>query len=98
MADAEAILDGLNPEQIRAATATRGALAILAGAGTGKTTTITRRIAYQVAAGAFSARAILAVTFTEKAASELKSRLAPAGVTGVRARTLLGAPLPQPPR
>src|SRR5437762_2339368 len=52
--DPEAILDRLNPKQREAATAVRGPVAILAGAGTGKTTTITHRIAYQVASGAFS--------------------------------------------
>src|SRR5438093_12796799 len=69
-------LDGLNPEQRRAAEAVRGPVCILAGAGTGKTTTITRRIAQQVATGAFRADEIMAVTFTDKAGGELRSRLA----------------------
>ena len=64
-------LDGLNPEQRRAAEAVRGPVCILAGAGSGKTTTITRRIAQQVAAGAFAPTQIMAVTFTDKAAGEL---------------------------
>ena len=91
----EAILDGLNPQQRRAAETVRGPVAILAGAGTGKTTVVTRRIAYQVASGAFPARSILAVTFTEKAAGELKERLARLGVDGVEARTFHGAALAQ---
>ena len=85
----------LNEAQRRAAEAVRGPVAILAGAGTGKTTTITHRIAYQVATGAFDARAILAVTFTEKAARELKARLARLGVEGVEARTFHAAALSQ---
>ncbi len=89
------ILDGLNDEQLRAVTAVRGPVAILAGAGTGKTTAVTRRIGYQVASGAFAARSILAVTFTEKAAGELKARLARLGVEGVEARTFHGAALSQ---
>jgi DNA helicase-2/ATP-dependent DNA helicase PcrA len=92
---ADPILDALNPEQREAATAVRGPVAILAGAGTGKTTTITRRIAHQVASGAFPAEAILAVTFTEKAAGELKARLARLGVRGVEARTFHAAALGQ---
>src|SRR5437879_4338128 len=74
------ILRDLNPAQREAASALRGPVAILAGAGTGKTTTITHRIAYQVASGAFGAGEILAVTFTEKAAGELKARLSRLGV------------------
>ncbi|HXJ65432.1 MAG TPA: ATP-dependent DNA helicase UvrD2 [Actinomycetota bacterium] len=93
--DPEAVLEGLNPEQHRAATAVRGPVAILAGAGTGKTSTITRRIAHQVASGAFRADQLLAVTFTEKAARELKSRLRGLGVTGVEARTFHAAALSQ---
>ena len=89
------ILDGLNPEQRRAAEAVRGPVCILAGAGTGKTTTITRRIANQVTTGTFAAREILAVTFTDKAAGELKARLADLGARGVVARTFHSAALAQ---
>jgi DNA helicase-2/ATP-dependent DNA helicase PcrA len=88
-------LDGLNPEQRRAAEAVRGPVCILAGAGSGKTTTITRRIAQQVASGAFPANAIMAVTFTDKAAGELRERLAALGVVGVRASTFHSAALRQ---
>ena len=83
-------LDGLNPEQRRAAEAVRGPVCILAGAGSGKTTTITRRIAQQVATGAFAPTQIMAVTFTDKAAGELKARLA---ALGVRRRARLDVPL-----
>ncbi len=71
----------------------RGPLCILAGAGTGKTTTITRRIAWQVASGAFPPEEIVAVTFTDKAAGELRARLAALGVDGVRASTFHSAAL-----
>ena len=91
--DAERILGGLNAEQRAAAEATRGPVCILAGAGTGKTTTITRRIAWQVASGAFDPSAVVAVTFTDKAAGELRSRLAALGVEGVRASTFHSAAL-----
>jgi DNA helicase-2/ATP-dependent DNA helicase PcrA len=91
--DAERIFAGLNAEQRAAAEATRGPVCILAGAGTGKTTTITRRIAWQVASGAFPAAAIVAVTFTDKAAGELRSRLAALGVEGMRASTFHSAAL-----
>jgi DNA helicase II / ATP-dependent DNA helicase PcrA len=92
---ADGILDGLNPEQLRAAEAVRGPVCILAGAGSGKTTTITRRIANQVASGAFPASAILAVTFTDKAAGEMRRRLEVLGVRGVAARTFHSAALAQ---
>jgi DNA helicase-2/ATP-dependent DNA helicase PcrA len=88
-------LDGLNPEQRRAAEAVRGPVCILAGAGSGKTTTITRRIAWQVASGAFRAGEILAVTFTDKAAGVMKARLAALGAGGVEARTFHSAALGQ---
>src|SRR5215211_8506153 len=89
------ILDGLNPEQRRAAEAVRGPVCILAGAGSGKTTTITRRIAWQVSTGAFSPDELLAVTFTDKAAGEMRARLARLGVDGVEARTFHSAALAQ---
>jgi DNA helicase-2/ATP-dependent DNA helicase PcrA len=91
--DAERILGGLNAEQRAAAEATRGPVCILAGAGTGKTTTITRRIAWQVASGAVEPSGIVAVTFTDKAAGELRSRLVALGVEGVRASTFHSAAL-----
>jgi DNA helicase-2/ATP-dependent DNA helicase PcrA len=91
--DAGRILGGLNVEQRAAAEATRGPVCILAGAGTGKTTTITRRIAWQVASGAFEPASIVAVTFTDKAAGELRARLAALGVEGVRASTFHSAAL-----
>ena len=85
----------LNPEQRRAVEAVRGPVCILAGAGSGKTTTITRRIAWQVASGAFRPGEILAVTFTDKAAGVMKSRLAALGAAGVEARTFHSAALAQ---
>ncbi len=91
--DAERILQHLNPEQRAAAETTRGPLCILAGAGTGKTTTITRRIAWQVATSAFPPQQIVAVTFTDKAAGELRARLRALGVEGVRASTFHSAAL-----
>ncbi len=89
------VLEGLNPEQRRAAEAVRGPVCILAGAGSGKTTTITRRIAWQVASGAVRSDQILAVTFTDKAAGEMRARLARLGVEGVEARTFHSAALAQ---
>ncbi|MFL5929609.1 MAG: ATP-dependent helicase [Gaiellaceae bacterium] len=88
-------LAGLNAEQRRAAEAVRGPVCILAGAGSGKTTTITRRIAQQVAGRAFAPAQIMAVTFTEKAAGELKQRLGGLGAGGVRASTFHSAALRQ---
>ena len=87
------ILGPLNPQQRQAATAVHGPVAILAGAGTGKTTTITHRIAHQVATGAFPATALLAVTFTEKAARELRAGSPTLGVQRVEARTFHAAAL-----
>ncbi|MEX0756038.1 MAG: UvrD-helicase domain-containing protein [Actinomycetota bacterium] len=95
MRDLEQILAGLNPAQREAALAVRGPVAILAGAGTGKTTTITRRIAAQVATGTFRSEQLLAVTFSEKAARELKQRLTTLGVNAVEARTFHAAALSQ---
>lgn len=86
------LLDGLNPSQREAAEAVTGPVVILAGAGTGKTRTITHRIANQVAKGVARPDQILAVTFTERAAGELAERLAVLGLPGrVRAATFHAA-------
>ncbi len=85
----------LNAEQRRAVEAVRGPLCILAGAGSGKTTTITHRIANQVVSGEFRPSELLAVTFTDRAAGELRGRLEQLGVTGVRASTFHSAALSQ---
>jgi ATP-dependent DNA helicase UvrD/PcrA len=93
--DADAVLDGLDPEQRAAATAIRGPVCILAGAGTGKTRAITHRIAYSVRSGAVPAGQLLAVTFTARSAGELRARLARLGAHGVQARTFHAAALRQ---
>ena len=94
MPDASAaIFEGLNPEQADAVAQVTGPVVILAGAGSGKTTTVTRRIANQVLTGAFRPAEILAVTFTQRAAGEMGAQLAGLGVTGVRARTFHSATL-----
>jgi DNA helicase-2/ATP-dependent DNA helicase PcrA len=91
----EAVLDRLNAEQRRAVECVHGPVCILAGAGSGKTTTITRRIAYQVVSGEFEPKNILAVTFTTKAAGELMARLERLGAAGVPAKTFHAAALSQ---
>lgn len=88
-------LAGLDPEQRVAVTAPAGPVCILAGAGTGKTRAITRRIAYRVVTGEIAARHVLAVTFTARAAAQLRERLAQLGAGGVQARTFHAAALRQ---
>jgi ATP-dependent DNA helicase UvrD/PcrA len=85
----------LNSEQQRAVDAVRGPVCILAGAGSGKTTTITHRVANQVESRAFRADEILAVSFTDKAAGEMRGRLDELGVPGVRCSTFHSAALGQ---
>ena len=80
----EAVLQGLDPEQRRVAEALRGPVRVLAGAGTGKTRAITHRIAHGVAAGVYQPTEVLAVTFTTRAAGEMRGRLRGLGVQGVR--------------
>ncbi len=92
---AERVLRGLDPEQAQAAAAVRGPVCILAGAGTGKTRAITHRIAYSVRSGAVPADQLLAVTFTARAAGEMRSRLARLGAGRVQARTFHAAALRQ---
>lgn len=93
--DAERVLAGLDPEQRRAVTAPAGPVCILAGAGTGKTRAITHRIAHRVVTGEVEARHVLAVTFTARAAGQLRERLARLGAAGVQARTFHAAALRQ---
>ncbi len=80
----DALLAGLNPEQLRAVTHERGPLLVVAGAGTGKTQVITRRIAWLIATRRARPSEILALTFTDKAAEEMQVRvdqLVPYGYT-----------------
>ncbi|WP_246507514.1 ATP-dependent helicase, partial [Actinocrinis puniceicyclus] len=91
----EALLAGLDPEQRAVATALDGPVCVLAGAGTGKTRAITHRIAYAVARGAYPANQVLAVTFTARAAGEMRGRLRMLGAAAVQARTFHAAALRQ---
>lgn len=95
MTDPATLLEGLDDEQRAAAEAVHGPVMILAGAGTGKTRAITHRIAYAVATGAHDPSATLAVTFTTKAAGEMRARLRGLGIDGVQARTFHSAALRQ---
>ncbi|MFJ8829723.1 ATP-dependent DNA helicase UvrD2 [Micromonospora aurantiaca] len=92
---AERVLAGLDPEQRSAVTAPAGPVCILAGAGTGKTRAVTSRIAYRALTGDIAGRHVLAVTFTARAAAEMRSRLGVLGVQGVQARTFHAAALRQ---
>ena len=89
--DPEAILAGLNDEQREAATATSGPVVILAGAGTGKTRVISHRVAYAAATDAIDPKQVLVVTFTEKAAAEMKHRLRALSLPQVAASTFHAA-------
>ncbi|MEU4447831.1 ATP-dependent DNA helicase UvrD2 [Actinosynnema sp. NPDC050801] len=89
------LLEGLDPEQRAAVDAPRGPVCVLAGAGTGKTRTITHRIAHLVQRGHVSAGQVLAVTFTARAAGEMRTRLRALGVHGAQARTFHAAALRQ---
>ncbi len=95
MMSADQILDALDPEQRDVATALRGPVCVLAGAGTGKTRAITHRIAYGVRVNAYNPQSVLAVTFTARAAGEMRERLRSLGASGVQARTFHAAALRQ---
>ncbi|WKD59688.1 ATP-dependent DNA helicase UvrD2 [Corynebacterium caspium] len=84
-------LSQLDQDQLQAAIAPRGPVAILAGAGTGKTRTITYRIAHLIDQGLISPQRVLAVTFTARAAGEMRDRLRAMGTLGVQARTFHAA-------
>ena len=91
MADQPRLLEGLDPEQRAAVIAPRGPVCVLAGAGTGKTRTITHRIAYLVERGLVAPQQVLAVTFTARAAGEMRTRLRALGAAGVQAQTFHAA-------
>ncbi len=93
--DPDRVLEGLDPEQRDAARSVRGPVCILAGAGTGKTRAITHRIAYAVASGVVTEHQVLAVTFTTRAAGEMRGRLRSLGAPRVQARTFHAAALRQ---
>lgn len=91
----DALLDALDEEQRQVATSLGGPVCVLAGAGTGKTRALTHRIAYGVATGDYSPQHVMALTFTTRAAGELRGRLAQLDAGGVQARTFHSAALAQ---
>ena len=95
MATPADLLSALDPEQRQVAEALRGPVRVLAGAGTGKTRAITHRIAYGVASGVYAPTEVLAVTFTTRAAGEMRGRLRALGAGPVQARTFHSAALRQ---
>ncbi|MBA2374138.1 MAG: ATP-dependent helicase, partial [Chloroflexi bacterium] len=93
--DPTTLLDDLDPAQREAVETTRGPLVILAGAGTGKTRVIARRVAYALATAVVRPRDVLVVTFTDKAAGEMRTRLAALGQPAATASTFHAAALRQ---
>ncbi|WP_010206192.1 ATP-dependent helicase [Salinibacterium sp. PAMC 21357] len=93
--EANALLDALDEGQRQAAEALLGPVCLLAGAGTGKTRAITHRIAYGVATGVYPPSRVMALTFTNRAAGELRGRLRTLGAEGVAARTFHASALSQ---
>jgi DNA helicase-2/ATP-dependent DNA helicase PcrA len=91
----EKILEKLDPDQQAIVKAIRGPVCVIAGAGTGKTRVITHRIAYAISAGVTDSTKVLALTFTSRAAGEMRTRLRTLGFTGVAARTFHSAALKQ---
>lgn len=92
---AENLLSALDPEQRAVALSLRGPVCVVAGAGTGKTRAITHRIAYGVATGVYEPTEVLAVTFTRRAAGEMRGRLRMLGAAGVQAHTFHSSALRQ---
>ena len=93
--DSDELLDALDEQQREAAQALRGPVVILAGAGTGKTRTITHRIAHGIASGIFAPNRVMALTYTNRAAGELRLRLRQLGVGPVNVKTFHSAALSQ---
>jgi DNA helicase-2/ATP-dependent DNA helicase PcrA len=92
---ADEIIAALDDDQREVALATRGPVCVIAGAGTGKTRAITHRIAYAAAIGTMDPSKVLALTFTARAAGEMRTRLRSLGVPTVAARTVHSAALKQ---
>jgi DNA helicase II / ATP-dependent DNA helicase PcrA len=88
---ADSLIADLDEEQREAVLAPRGPVCVLAGAGTGKTRTITHRIGQLVATGHVAAGQVLAVTFTQRAAGEMRARLRALGIGNVQAMTFHAA-------
>ncbi len=93
--DSDEILAALDDEQRAVALASRGPVCVIAGAGTGKTRAITHRIAYAASIGVMDPQKVLALTFTARAAGEMRVRLRSLGVPTVAARTIHSAALKQ---
>ena len=89
------ILADLDPDQLAVVTAIRGPVCVIAGAGTGKTRVITNRIAYAINAGVTDPTKVLALTFTARAAGEMRARHRVLGIANVAARTFHSAALKQ---
>ena len=89
------ILERLDEQQRAAAESVLGPTVILAGAGTGKTRTVTHRIAYGIARGYYAPNRILALTYTNRAAGELRDRPRQIGISGVSVKTFQAAALSQ---
>ena len=94
-ASTDQILEGLDPEQKEVVTSVRGPVCVIAGAGTGKTRVITHRIAYAIAIGVTDSSKTLALTFTAKAAGEMRARLRGLGIPNAAARTFHSAAIKQ---
>lgn len=93
--DSKQILTELDAEQLAVVTAIRGSVCVIAGAGTGKTRVITNRIAYAINSGVTDPTKVLALTFTARAAGEMRARLRALGVPNVSARTFHSAAIKQ---
>ncbi len=93
--DSKQILTELDAEQLAVVTAIRGPVCVIAGAGTGKTRVITNRIAYAINSGVTDPTKVLALTFTARAAGEMRARLRALGVPNVSARTFHSAAIKQ---
>lgn len=95
MESADSLLEGLDPQQRLAAQSLVGPVRIIASAGSGKTKTISHRIAYGVASGVYAAEKVLALSYTSRSAAELRARINGLGVPAVQVRTVHSAALAQ---